>query len=173
MTASLNHFQNNPPSQFWQCPKYECFLKQTNISFLLGIERTRAYLVNTIYVFPLSVQRRRCLRQCSKSKPRTSRSLLRSPSGMEGVANTIIDVIIITITLAIIIAFVQVRTSISSLSQSSLSPVVISITRLSRASGHTLDKNSFSFETGVPTALSTEDFYEDQQKVTNTLAMII
>ena len=92
---------------------------------------------------------------------------------MEGVANTIIDVIIITITLAIIIAFVQVRTSISSLSQSSLSPVIISITRLFRASGHTLDKNSFSFEIGVPTALSTEDFYEDQQKVTNTLAMIM
>ena len=67
----------------------------------------------------------------------------------------------------------QDRTSISSLSQSSLSPVIISITRLSRASGHTLDKNSFSFETGVPTALSTEDFYEDQQKVTNTLAMIM
>ena len=44
---------------------------------------------------------------------------------------------------------------------------------MSRASGHTLDKNSFSFETGIPTALSTEDFYEDQQKVTNTLAMIM
>ena len=153
--------------------KKRVFSKTNKHFFLLGIERKRAYLVNTIFVFPLSVQRRRYLGRCSKSKLRTSRSLLRSPSGMEGVANTIIDVIIITITLAIIIAFVQVRTSISSLSQSSLSPVIISITRLSRASGHTLNKNSFSFETGVPTALSTEDFYEDQQKVTNTLAKII
>ena len=53
-----------------------------------------------------------------------------------------------------------------------MSPVLI-LSQLSRASGHTLDKNSFSFETGVPTALSTEDFYEDQQKVTNTLANIM
>ena len=72
----------------------------------------------------------------------------------------------------ITIVFVQDRKSISSLSQSSLSQVLI-LSKSSRASGHTLDKNSFSFETGVPTALSTEDFYEDQQKVTNTLAMII
>ena len=33
-----------------------------------------------------------------------------------------------------------------------------------RKIGNTLDKNSFSFVTGVPTALSTEDFYEDQNK---------
>ena len=30
--------------------------------------------------------------------------------------------------------------------------------------GNTLDKNSFSFVTGTPTALSTEDFYEDHNK---------
>jgi len=34
-----------------------------------------------------------------------------------------------------------------------------------RKGGHKLDKNSFSFETGVPTALSTEDFYNDDKKV--------
>jgi len=34
-----------------------------------------------------------------------------------------------------------------------------------RNAGHKLDKNSFSFETGVPTALSTEDFYNDDKKV--------
>ena len=45
--------------------------------------------------------------------------------------------------------------------------IYISSTKLAsliRNGGHTLDKNSFSFETGVNTALSTEDFYNDDKK---------
>ena len=132
-------------------------------------------------MFPPSDQRRRCLGRCSKSKLRTSRSLLRSPSGMEGVV--IIDVVIITLVIIYFSLPLPLnRTEHQShhyhnrlchkFCHKSLSPVK-KLSQLFRASGHTLDKNSFSFETGVPTALSTEDFYEDQQKVTNTLAMIM
>ena len=39
-----------------------------------------------------------------------------------------------------------------------------SASSLIRKCGHKLDKNSFSFETGVPTVLSTEDFYNDDEK---------